>query len=151
MMPGKNPVKKKAEIILRYERGVTNEKEDNSEGDNSEVALNCAVEFGAKINIDAITPNVKYKKLLESQVVLKVNVRLICLFESNSNNMKLNKKIKTPNEIGSTGSIGLTKSNGNTKFLIKKNEITPKRVLNKNMNRSANDLFSVLDVDKDSI
>lgn len=138
-MPGKNPVKKKAEIILRYERGVTDEKEDNSEDDNSDVALNCAVEFGAKINIDAITPNVMYKKPLESKVVLKVNVRLICLFDSNSNNMILKKKIKTPNKIAIV------------KFLIKKNEITPKMALNKNMNGSDNDLFSGVDVDKDSI
>jgi hypothetical protein len=147
-MPGKNPVKKKAEIILRYERGDTNEKEANSEEDNSEVELNCAVEFGAKINIDAITPNAMYKKPLESKVVLRANVRLICLFESNSNNMKLKKKIKTLNEIGSTkvfNEIALTK------FIIKKNDNTPNMALNINRNGSGNDLFSGVGVDKDSI
>ena len=30
-MPGKNPVKKKAEMILRYERGASDKKEDNKE------------------------------------------------------------------------------------------------------------------------
>jgi hypothetical protein len=89
--------------------------------------------------MDAITPNAIYKKPLESKVVLKVNVRLICLFESNSNSMKLKKKIKTLNEIAIV------------KFLTKKNEITPKMALNKNMNGSGNDLFSGVDVDKDSI
>jgi hypothetical protein len=100
-----------------------------------------------KIHIDAITPNAIYKKPLESKVVLRVNVRLICLFESNSNNIKLKKKIKTPNEIGITkllNEIGLTK-------LIKSNEITPNIALNKNMNGSGNDLFSEVGVDKDSI
>ena len=89
--------------------------------------------------MDAITHNAIYKKPLESKVVLKVNVRLICLFESNSNSMKLKKKIKTLNEIAIV------------KFLTKKNEITPKMALNKNMNGSGNDLFSGVDVDKDSI
>ena len=89
--------------------------------------------------MDAITPNAIYKKPLESKVVLKVNVRLICLFESNSNSMKLKKKIKTLNEIAIV------------KFLTKKNEITPKMALNKNMNNSGNDLFSGADVDNDSI
>ena len=89
--------------------------------------------------MDALTPNAIYKKPLESKVVLKVNVRLICLFESNSNSMKLKKKIKTLNEIAIV------------KFLTKKNEITPKMALNKNMNGSGNDLFSGVDVDKDSI
>jgi hypothetical protein len=72
-------------------------------------------------------------------VVLKVNVRLICLFESNSNNMKLKRKIKTLNEIAIM------------KFLIKKNEITPKMALNKSMNGRGNDLFSGKGFDKDSI
>ena len=80
-----------------------------------------------------------YKKPLDSKVVLKVNDRLICFSESNSNNMKLNKKIKTPNEIAIT------------KFLTKKYEITPKMILNKNMKGRGNDLFSVVGVDKDSI
>jgi hypothetical protein len=30
-MPGKNPVRKKAEMILRYEKGVSDKKEDDSE------------------------------------------------------------------------------------------------------------------------
>jgi len=75
-----------------------------------------------------------------------VNVRLICLVESNSNNMKLKKKIKTLKEIGITKSLNEIVF---TKFLIKKNEITPKMALNKNMNGSGNDLFSGVGVDKD--
>jgi hypothetical protein len=99
------------------------------------------------MHIDAIMPNAMYKKPLESKVVFKVNVRLICLSESNSNNMKLKKKIKTLNEIGITK---LLNEIGSTK-LIKNNETTPNIALNKNMNGSGNDLFSGVGVDKDSI
>jgi hypothetical protein len=74
-----------------------------------------------------------------------VNVRLICLSENNSNNMKLKKKIKTLNE------IGITKSANLIGISIKKSEITPNMALNRNMNGSGNDLFSGVDVDKDSI
>jgi hypothetical protein len=92
-------------------------------------------------------PNAMYKKPFESKVVLKLKVRLICLFESNSNNIKLKKKIKKPNEIGITESllVNLTAS------VLKKYDITPKMPLNKMMNDSGNDLFSGPDVDKDSI
>ena len=65
------------------------------------VDLNRSI-WNTKIHIDAITPNAIYKTPLESKVVLRVNVRIICLFESNSNNIKIKKKIKTPNEIGIT-------------------------------------------------
>ena len=91
------------------------------------------------MHIDAIMPKAMYKKPLESKVVLKVKVRLICLFESKSNNMKSKRKIKTLNEIAIT------------KFFIKKNEITPKIPLNINLNGNDIDLFSGVDVDKDSI
>jgi hypothetical protein len=95
--------------------------------------------------MDAITPNAIYKKTLESKVVLKVNVRLNCLFESNNSKIKLKRKTKTLNE------IRFAKSVVGIGIKIKKNVITPKMTLNENMNGSDSDLFSGLDVDKDSI
>ena len=57
MMPGKNPVRKKAEIILRYEKGASDEKEDNAITLNLHCKLN-RQQFGiTKIHIDAIKPN----------------------------------------------------------------------------------------------